>query len=80
MNFMGVTVSVDHVPELDPLFIPLGKFNQAFLSGAKKPLDIALERANGQVAVYRTFIHGTPEMQDADRYYVRRMMKTMLWL
>ena len=80
MNFMGVTVSVDHVPELDPLFIPLGKFNQAFLSDAKKPLDIALERANGQVAVYRTFIHGTPEMQDADRYYVRRMMKTMLWL
>ena len=80
MNCMGVTVSVGHVPELDPLFVPLGKFNQAFLVDAKKPLDIALERSNGQIAVYRTFIHGTPEMQDADRYYVRRMMKTMLWL
>ena len=80
MNCMGVTVSVGHVPELDPLFVPLGKFNQAFLVDAKKPLDIALEQSNGQIAVYRTFIHGTPEMQDADRYYVRRMMKTMLWL
>jgi predicted NBD/HSP70 family sugar kinase len=39
-----------------------------------------VERADGQVAAFRTFIHGTPEMAQADRYYIDRMVKTALWL
>ena len=39
-----------------------------------------MERADGQVAAFRTFIHGTPEMAQADRYYIDRMVKTALWL
>ncbi len=80
MKFLGIEVPVGHIPQLDPNFIPLGKFYQAFLQTADQPLDIALERSNGQVAVYPTKIHGTPAMAEADAYYVRRMMKTMLWL
>lgn len=80
MKFLGVDISIKHLPELDSSYIPLGKFYSAFLSGAEKPLDIAVERSGGQVAVCRTRIHGTPDMAEADRYYVERMIKTMLWL
>ena len=38
MKHLGIEVSVKHVPELDPGFLPLGKFNAAFLKDAKQPL------------------------------------------
>ena len=79
MKHLGIEVSVKHVPELDPGFLPLGKFCTAFLKDARQPLDIAVERAGGEVAVYKTFIHGTPDMAEADTYYVDRLIKTMLW-
>lgn len=72
MKHLGIEVPVKNVPELDPGFLPLGKFCTAFLKDAKKPLDIAVERAGGEVAVYKTFIHGTPDMAEADIYYVDR--------
>ena len=80
MEHLGINVNVKNVPELDPKYIPLHKFNAAFLEGAKKPLGIAVERAGGEVAVLRTFIHGTPGFEAADKYYADRMVKTMLWL
>ena len=80
MNYLGVEVSVSNVPELDPEFLPLNKFNAAFLSTAKKPIGIALERACGEMASVKTFIHGTEEMRYADRYYVRRLVKSLLWM
>ncbi len=33
MNHLGIEVSVKNVPELDPGFLPLGKFYTAFLIG-----------------------------------------------
>ena len=33
------------------------RFNRAFLKGAAKPVSIAVERADGQVATTNTFIH-----------------------
>ena len=80
MNHLGIEVPVKHVPELDPGFLPLGKFCTAFLKDAKKPLGIAVERAGGEVAVYNTFIHGIPDMAEADRYYVDRLIKMLLWM
>ena len=80
MNFLGIEVPVKNVPELDPGFIPLGKFFSAFLEGAEQPLDIAIERAGGEVAVYRTRIHGTDEYAAADSYYVDRLVKFLLWM
>ena len=79
MKHLGIEVPVKHIPELDPGFLPLGKFCSSFLKDAKKPLDLAVERAGGEVAVYKTFIHGTPDMAQADRYYVDRLIKIMLW-
>ncbi len=80
MNFLGVPVEVKNSPALDPQFIPLGKFYDAFLAMAKEPFHIAVERSNGQTAVFPTFICGTEEMRQADIYYIDRMVKTLLWM
>ena len=80
MNRYGIPVQIKHVPQLDKDFMPILKFNQAFLADAKKPVSIAVERDRGQVAVKHTFIHGTPDMAEADRYYMDRLVKTMLWM
>ena len=80
MQFLGLNIPVKNVPELDPSFIPLQKFNEAFLAGAKQPVGIAVERAGGEMASVKTFIYGTEEMRAADRYYIDRLVKTLLWM
>ena len=80
MERYGISVQVKNAPVLDPEFIPLLKYNQAFLSDAKKPVSIAVERADGQMSTHHTFIHGTEEMFEADCYYIERLVKTILWM
>ena len=80
MKVFGIDVAIKNIPVLDPEFIPIGAFNKAFLKTAKKPVGIAVERADGQMASVSTFIHGTPDMKDADRYYIERLVKTLLWM
>ena len=80
MNRYGVSVTLKNIPELDPEFTPLLKFNEAFLAGANKPVSVAVERADGQMAVSHTKLHEEPEMADANHYYIDRLVKTMLWL
>ncbi|MDO4984047.1 MAG: ROK family protein [Eubacteriales bacterium] len=80
MNFLGVEIEIKNLPELDREFIPLHKFNKAFLAFAGKPVGIAVERAAGEMASVQTFIYGTDEMREADRYYIRRLVKTLLWM
>ena len=80
MNCHGIEVPVEHRPPLDPDFIPIHQFNRAFLRTARKPVHIAVERANGEMASLQTFLHGTPEMAEADRYYIDRLVKTILWM
>ena len=80
MKQLGIEAEVRNLPELDLQFFPLYKFNHAFLSDAKKPLGVAVERQNGEMASVRTFIHGTEDMLEADRYYIRRLVKSILWM
>jgi len=80
MMAYGINVPIKNIPELDPGFTPIGVYNEEFLKTAKKPIGIAVERADGQMASVNTFIHGTPEMRDSDHYYVERLVKTMLWM
>ena len=80
MKFLNLEIDIKNVPGLDPGFIPINLFNRAFLKNAEKPVSIAIERAGGEIARTDTFIHGTPEMQEADRYYIRRLVKTLLWM
>ena len=79
-NLYGIEVILRNHPVLDPGFIPIGKWNEAYLAGAKKPVGIAVERADGQMASVHTYIYGTPEMAEADNYYVNRLTKTILWM
>ena len=80
MDLYGIHIPMTNVPQLDPGFIPLGLFNKAFLATATKPLGLAVERSGGQIARVDTFIHGTPEYAAADRYYLDRLVKTLLWM
>lgn len=79
MNHLGIPVTIRNKPVLDPAFIPLNAFNQAFLKTATKPLAIAIEGSRGHFSVLETRIHGTPEHLEADAYYVERLVKTLLW-
>lgn len=80
MKLYGIDIPIRNVPKLDADFIPLLQFNRAFRKDAKQPLSVAVERSNGQIATYHTAIHGTPEMTQADHYYIHRLVKTVLWM
>ena len=78
MQYLGVNYEMKRAPKLDPTFIPFGVWRVAYLKDAKQPIAIAVERDNGQISVHKTFIHGTPEMLDADYRYVERYVKFLL--
>ncbi len=80
MNYLGINMDIKNLPPLDPGFMPLGRFYDAFLKDATEPFDVAVERSNGQVAVYKTKIHGTEALREADVYYIDRIIKTLLWM
>ena len=80
MEHYGISVQVKNIPELDPQFMPIMKYNQSFLADAKKPVSIAVERTDGQMSTHHTFIHGTDEKYEADCYYIDRLVKTELWM
>ena len=79
MQYLGVNYEMKHAPKLDPTFIPFGVWRAAYLKDAAQPIAIAVERDNGQISVHKTFIHGTPEMADADYRCVERYVKFLLW-
>ena len=79
MQYLGVSYEMKHTPRLDPCFIPFGVWLRAYEQGATVPIAIAVERNQGQISVHRTFIHGTPEMAQADYRYVERYVKFLLW-
>ena len=79
MRYLGIEYNTKYTPKLDPGFIPFGVWMDAYLKNAKKPIAIAVERDKGQISVRHTFIHGTPDMAQADYRYVERMVKFLLW-
>ena len=56
MKHLGIDVTVKHLPPLDPAFIPLGRFYEAFLRDAQEPFDVAVERSGGQIGTYETSV------------------------
>lgn len=80
MKLYNVEFSVKNKPELDPGFMPLGLFMRAYRATARKSVGIAVERSGGQIAAVNTFIRGGEENIDADRYYIDRLVKFLLWM
>ena len=79
-NLHGVHMCVGNLPVLDAGFLPLVKFNNAFLERAEEPFAIAIERPHDQISVYDAFLRGSPEMQKADLFFADRLVKTLLWM
>ena len=79
MEHKGIEIDIKNKPELEPGFIPLYKFNEAFLKGAKAPFSFALERNDKQISAKSTFIYNDGIHDDADMYYIERLVKTELW-
>ncbi|MCL2399288.1 MAG: ROK family protein [Defluviitaleaceae bacterium] len=77
MEYLGIEVVLKNTPALDQDFIPMALFNKAFLKQAKKPVSVSVERDDGKITVYDTFITGINI--DADRYYMERLVKLLLW-
>lgn len=79
MEMYGINVNYKNTPALNPDFIPLYLWEQEFLKDANEDIAIAVERENENVFVYETKIHGTDNYKAADRYYIERMSKLLLW-
>ncbi|MDR1663495.1 MAG: ROK family protein [Clostridiales bacterium] len=79
MDLYNIAFEVKNAPVLDKTFVPAAKFCQAFLKGAEKPLAVALERNGGCTYVFETKVRAGAEFEEANRYYVDRMVKALLW-
>ena len=80
MQYLGIDIDIRNLPELDKSFLPIGKFNEAFLKDANVPISIAVERDGNEVAVTHTFIHGKDALTNADKMYLNKLLKTILWM
>ena len=79
MKFLNLDVNVQNIPELDPDFLPCGRFFAAYAQQATQEIAIALERSHGDISVYRTKICGTAQYQEADALFLDRLVKFLLW-
>ena len=81
MELYGLDIPVKNAPVLDTGYVPMAAFCRAFDKSAAngKEIAVAVERNQGQMAVRRFKIHGTPAMAEADRAYVDRTVKMLLW-
>ena len=79
MEYLGISYELRNVPQLEPDFIPFAAWARAYLRGAGVPVTVAVEREGGKVTVRRTRIHGTAALQEADRRYLERYVKFLLW-
>lgn len=78
-DVLGISVKFEFIPGLDPEFIPFSAFIESYLQSAKKPIAVALERDNRSIQVFQTYIHGTEMYKAADRLYIERIVKCILW-
>ena len=78
MNYLGIDFSIKHQPKLDPKFVPFGVWAKAYANGADRPFQIAVERENGQISVYRTKLRGA-DFAAANYRYLERLVKMLLW-
>lgn len=79
MNLHGIEFEYKFKAPLEPEFIPMKVWNDAYLAGAKENFSVAIERNDGLVEVENTFIYGDAEHFDADVMYINRLVKQLIW-
>ena len=78
MNYLGISYDIKNVPVLDQGFIPFGVWVNAYLKEADRPFSVAVERENGKISVFDSFLRGE-EFAAANERYVERLVKFLLW-
>ena len=78
MNDLGIAFEIRNTPPLDAGFLPFGPWAEAYLKEADRPFGVALERENGRVSVFRSFLRGE-DWAEANLRYLERTVKFLLW-
>lgn len=78
MNYLGISFDYQNKPLLDQTFIPFDVWAKAFLKEATRPFGIALEREDGRVSVYHSFLRDE-SYAEANLRYLERTLKFLLW-
>lgn len=79
MQYLGIEYSIQHLPELDHGFIPMGVWMNAYEDIAQKPVWIAVESTEGRIVTRKIAVIGDGLHDAADYRYLERMVKFLLW-
>lgn len=80
MELFGIEANVNTVPALEEDFIPVLLWNKAYLAKARESFVIAVADSTGQRIVHRTRIRNDGTSLAADKFFVDRLLKSLLWL
>ena len=78
MNYLGIEYDYKNKPSLEPGFIPFAVWADAFLSDAKRPFRVAVERDHGNISVFSSFLRDE-SFAEANYRYMERFVKFLLW-
>lgn len=78
VEYLGISFAMQNAPALDEGFIPFAPWRAAYLAEARRPVRIAVERQDGQVSVFETWLRDEP-YRAADLRFLERTVKLLLW-
>ena len=78
VEYLGISFAMQNAPALDEGFIPFAPWRAAYLAEARRPVRIAVERQDGQTAVFETWLRDEP-YRAADLRFLERTVKLLLW-
>lgn len=78
VEYLGISFTMQNAPALDEGFIPFAPWRAAYLAEARRPVRIAVERQDGQTAVFETRLRDEP-YRAADLRFLERTVKLLLW-
>jgi len=71
MEYKGINIDVKNKPFFEQGYIPTIKFIDGYLKSAKEPFAFAVERNDGYISKFDTFICGDNEKHDLDLFYLK---------
>lgn len=78
MEYLGIRFDMKNRPALEPDFIPFAAWRAACMTEAHRPVRIAVERQDGQAAVFSLRLR-EPEYWQANLRLLERTVKLLLW-
>ena len=78
VEHLGISFHMETRPALDSGFIPFAPWRAAYLAEAHRPVRIAVERQDGQTAVFETRLRDDTH-RAADLRFLERTVKLLLW-